>query len=133
MLVTTEQQAPVVPYQHHQGPVIGGVPYVMTHEGYRPVHQAQALGYSHNPAPYHAHAAHPPWMRNHYTRSTGILIGAACIGTVLFIVVASLYTLAVWAVAHLMAIAFTVIFVFFGGMVLLGKLATARHGHPIKR
>jgi hypothetical protein len=133
VLVSPEQQAPVVPYQHHQGPVIGGVPYVMTHEGYRPIHQAHSLGYGHGPAPYHAHSAHPPWLRNHYTRGTGILIGAACIGTVIFIVIAALFTLATWALAHLMAIALTVLSIFFGGLILLGKLASARHGHPIRK
>lgn len=131
VLVPAEQQAPVVPYQHPQGPIVSGVPHVMTHEGYRPVHQAQALGYFQ--APYHAHPAHPPWLRNHYTRGTGFLIGAACIGVVLFIVTAALYALAVWAVAHLMAIAFAILMIFFGGMILLGRLATAKHGHPIRR
>jgi hypothetical protein len=61
------------------------------------------------------------------------LIGAACIGVVLFIVTAALFTLVTWALANLMAIAVTVVIVFFGGLILLGKLASVRHGHPIRR
>src|SRR5581483_5227656 len=92
------------------------------------------------PPPYHQYQAHYlalaanlPWIRNHYTRGTGILIAAGCIGAVLFIVAAALFTLVTWALANLMAIGVTVIIVFFGGLVLLGKLASARHGHPIRR
>jgi len=122
VLVTASetQQAPA-PYQH-QGPIINGVPHVPGPHGYQPYQ-----------APYHAHPANPPWLRNHYTRGTGILIAAGCIGAVLFIVAAALFTLVTWALANLMAIAVTVIIVFFGGLVLLGKLASARHGHPIRR
>ena len=128
MLVPTEQ--PQLPAAH-QGPVINGVPHIFGPQGYRPMHEAQAQGYV--PTPYHAHSAHPPWLRNHYTRSTGILIGAACIGVVLFIVFAALFALVTWALANLMSIAVTVIVIFFGGTIILGKMASMRHGHPIRR
>lgn len=120
VLIPTEQSP--LPVPQHQGPVINGIPHVPGPHGYQPYR-----------APYHAHPANPPWLRNHYTRGTGILIGAACIGVVLFIVTAALFTLVTWALANLMAIAVTVVIVFFGGLILLGKLASVRHGHPIRR
>lgn len=126
-VVDSYRQTYIQPAQAPVGPVLNGVQQVWTPQGYVPSQYAAVQ------APYHAHPANPPWLRNHYTRATGILIGAACIGTVLFIVIAALLTLVTWAMANLMTIALTIIMVFFGGMMLLGKLASARHGHPIRR
>jgi predicted phage tail protein len=108
----------VIPAAVPQGPVVNGVQHIWTPHGYQP---------------YHAHAAHPPWLRNHYTRGTGILIGAACIGVVLFVAAAALFAVVSWALANLMAIGVTLLMLFVGVMVLLGGLTKARHGHPMRR
>jgi hypothetical protein len=105
---------PAVP----QGPVVNGVQHIWTPHGYQP---------------YHAHAAHPPWLRNHYTRGAGTLIGAACIGVVLFVAAAALFKVVSWALANLMAIGVTLLMLFVGVMILLGGLAKARHEHPMRR
>lgn len=100
-------------------PVLNGVPQTWTPNGYQP---------------YHAHPASPPWLRNHYTRGTGLLIGAACIGTVLAVVAIAIYAVVVAAIAHALAIGVALLVVFVGLMILLrGGLAYSRHGHPIPR
>lgn len=114
--------------QHPIGPVVSGVQYARTAQGYRPLHEAQAQGYM-SPAPYHVDPGHPPWLRNHYTRGTGILIGASAIGVVLFIAAAALYAIVTWALANLMAIGGAIILIFVGLMILLGGITKARHGH----
>lgn len=126
VLVPAEQQAPVVPHMSMpHGPIINGVLHVPGPNGYQPYQIPQA--------PYHAHPGHPPWLRNHYTRGTGFLIGAACNGVVLFIVAAALFAIVTWAMANLLAIGITVLVVFFGGMAILGKIASMKHGHPMRR
>jgi hypothetical protein len=101
----------------------------MTHEGYRPIHQAQALGYSHGPAPYHASPWAPPWVKNHYTRTMGILIGGSTFAIVIAVLGIGAYAI-VSAAVHAAFMIGMVMFTFFiGTLMFLGALTRVKHGH----
>lgn len=115
MLVPQDQQAVVpTPKLTH----INGVPHSWTPNGYQPYQP-----------PYHAHPAHPPWMRNHYTRGTGFLVAAAGIGLVLTCVGIAFYAVVVAVLANALAIGLTLVMVLIGTLILMGGITKMRHGH----
>lgn len=120
MLVPQEQQpavsvpAPSMP----AGPRINGVLHTWTPQGYQPYQ-----------APYHAHPAHPPWLRNHYSRGTGFLVAAGAIGLVLACVAIAFYAVIIAVMAHALAIGLTLVMVLVGVLILMGGVTKMRHGH----
>jgi hypothetical protein len=62
-----------------------------------------------------------------------MLIGAAAMGVSLVVLAIALYAVVMAAVAHAFAIGLVVIVVFVGGLVFMGQLTKARHGHAPSR
>jgi hypothetical protein len=97
---------------------INGVEHVRTAEGWRPIGST---------------SPGPTWIKHPYTKGYGMLIGAAAMGVSLVVLAIALYAVVMAAVAHAFAIGLVVIVVFVGGLVFMGQLTKARHGHAPSR
>lgn len=120
---------------HHQppiqyGPRLNGVQQIWTPQGYRP---AQDIMPYQSDRPYHAHPGHPPWLRNHYTRGTGMIVGGAAIGVVLLCAGIAFFAVVTWVMAHAIQIGMALLSGFVGLMILLAGITKMRHGHPMRR
>lgn len=98
---------------------INGVEHIRTAEGWRP--------YAANPGQV------PAWIKHPYTKGYGMLVGAAAMGVSLVVLAIALYAVVIAALAHALAIGLVVVVVFVGGLVFMGQLTKARHGHAPPR
>ncbi len=102
---------------------INGVEHLRTAEGWRPL-----------PSPYAPDPSQvPSWLKHPYTKGYGLLVAAAVMGVLTFIIGAALFAVVTLALANLVAIGTTILLIFVGGLVFMAFLTKARHGHAPSR
>lgn len=132
VLASRGQNLPLpAPHLQHQVPRaevarINGVEHARTAEGWRPI-EPTASPYAPNPGQV------PSWIKHPYTKGYGLLLAAGIMGTLLACVAVALFTLVTAVMAHALQIGMTILVIFVGGLVFLGALTKARHGHAPSR
>jgi hypothetical protein len=97
---------------------INGVEHIRTAEGWRPMPSAGAAS---------------AWIKHPYTKGYGMFVAAAAMGVSLAVLAIGLYAVIMVAVANALAIGLVIIVIFVGGLVFMGQLTKARHGHAPSR